>query len=215
MTEGAFIIRLCYSDEERWRFRADLFRSRVLPRLRRQSVPADIWVWTHPRHAAEAAQWPDVRTFTVDDPPEGHSVDIRRWRQVHGLPRYPIQILMGSDDLIGPGFVHTALDELAKIPGPHAIVAFQPLKYDLDTGRVFEMAPYTETYLPPFLALRQPTDDPRYNWVWAMGHTKLHHLVARVVLVPAGKCLLSVHGRNHTTGLLETERETGAPPWLV
>lgn len=213
--DSAFVIRLSYGPalEPEWRLRADLFRDRVLPRLRDQTIPADIWVWTHSRHADEARSW-DVQTFTVENAPDFLSAKNTPWSDVRGMPRYAVQMLLGSDDLIGPEFHATAIRSLSGIPERRAIVTFQPHKYDLASGRTYRMPDYTPDRCSPFVALRQDVDDPAYTWVWTRGHTRLHETVDRVVVVPEGHALLTVHTRNLSTDLTSADEETEAPPWL-
>lgn len=235
VTEAAAIIRLCYDERvspEEWRWRSGWFRDEVLPRLLDQrGAECDVWVWVHPRHRAEIeAMNQRVRTFTVDQPRPLIRPRISRnpgypWRLVHGLPRYRVQLLLGSDDLVSPDFVRVSLEELRLCKRPRAIVHHQPYKYEVATGRIFDCGisvPRTGEYhyrnnmTSMFVAMRQPVGDARYTWVWAAGHTRLWTLVNEVRLVPAGHCLLSVHGYNDSTTI--TTADTPLPavelPWL-
>lgn len=215
MTEAAFIIRLSYGPllEPEWRSRSDLFRRYCLPRLRGQTESADIWVWTHPRHVDEARAW-GVKTFTVRGTPGVLSARHTAWSDVQGLPRYSVQLLLGSDDIVGPEFVAAALRALASIRIPRALVTFQPLKMDLASGRLYTMVSYSTDRPSPFVALRQP-DDERYAWVWALGHTRLHKIADVTVLGPSGHAVLVVHGQNLSTEIVSTDRRTAErPTWL-
>lgn len=145
------------------------------------------------------------------------------WANVRGLPRYPVQILLGSDDLVCPRFVRIALDELAKIPQPRALVHFQPYKYDVASGRVYDCGisvPSTGEYryhnrmTSMFLALRQPVKDSRYSWVWARGHTKCYLLADGVRLVPEGHALLSVHQWNDSTKITSADKPMPEVDWI-
>lgn len=214
MNPAAIIIRLCYYlpgvDETARAWRFAFFRDHVLPRLFAQDSPVDVWVWVHERHAAEVeAMDPRVRTFTVDlDHPgsvlfDGTTLRGFPWRAVRGLPRYEHQVLMGSDDLIGPSFVSVARATLAHYP--RALATVQPLMLDWPTGRLFEMPAWRRP--SPFVVLRQPIADPRYTWVWSEDHRKLGRLVPKVVYLPAGQAVMTVHGRNDGTTLRSAKHQ--------
>jgi hypothetical protein len=235
VNQAAAIIRLCYPPgigdqaEIAWRF--GWFRSDVLPRIfQQQDAECDVWVWVHPRHKAEIeAMDPRIRTFTVRDSKRLIRHPIRNahpWGSVHGLPRYPVQLLFGSDDLIGPQFLSTALATLAAMRAPRALVHFQPYKFDVATRQVYDCGisvPHTGEYhyrndMPSmFQAFRQPVTDSRYTWVWARGHTRMHTVADEVALVPAGHCLLSVHRYNDSTKITGADAPLPdrRPDWLV
>jgi hypothetical protein len=232
VNEAAAIIRLCYPPgipDAEWRWRSDWFRDAVLPRLfDQEDAELDVWVWVHPRHRAEIAAM-DARLHTFDvaqtQPFRRHPISGMGypWSAVRGLPRYPVQVLLGSDDLVCPHFLRIALNELARLPQPRALVHFQPFKYDVENGKVYDCGisvPHTGEYryhntmTSMFLALRQPVDDGRYSWVWARGHTKLYQLADQVQLVPEGHALLSVHRWNDSTKITRADKPLPAVDWL-
>lgn len=214
MNDVAVLIRLCYYPESKkhtdesiaWRF--DWFQRQVLPRLFAQEgdIPFDVWVWAHPRHAAEIeAMDPRIRTFTVNSTP-AHLEGTHPWTQVKGLPRYPIQLRLDSDDLVAARYVARALEALNSVPRRHrALAHFQPYKVDIETGLTYWCAPgygkgaYGPKKISAFCALRQPTAHPRYSWVYGVGHTELWRFADRVVAIEEGHCWAACHSHNDST----------------
>lgn len=157
-----------------------------------------------------------LRTFVVrGDNGRQHPVTSSfPWQAVRGLPRYPVQVLLGSDDLVGPDFLRTALDALAPMTEQRAIVTFQPYKADVLNRRFYHMRRYRPDKCSPFLAYRQEPKDPRYTWVWARGHTLLHQRADRVVVIPEGHCALAVHAYNDSSSVVERDVPCDPPTWL-
>lgn len=209
MNDVAMLIRMCYGEDypeeaRRWRF--EYFRTAVLPRILRQRGPEfDLWVWVNPDHADEIKSWsPRINTFTVRTP--RMALESRhQWSNVVGVPRYPIQVRLDSDDLIGPHYVKVAVAELNEMHAARSLVWLQPYKLDLETGLVYWCAPkrgrgaYSAVRPSAFLALKQPTTKSGYTWVYGIGHTRMHILVNQVSSISEGYCWATCHGFNDST----------------
>lgn len=213
--EAALIIRMCYrdlvSDAARWRF--DFFEHEVLPRILDQTTNRfDIWVWTNPAHAEEVESMSQhITTFTVKTELSPLMSRIP-WQSVVGVPRYPVQLRLDSDDLIGPRYVEIALASLRSLHKARSVVYFQPMKYELSTKSVYAMRkPYTGKRMSAFLALQQPTTPKHYNWVYGIGHTKMARFAEAVLSIPAGHCWMTVHDFNDTTALHRRDPRVSDP----
>jgi hypothetical protein len=205
------LIRFCYAPDDparAWRF--DWFRSQVLPRiLAQRRAKFDLWLWLNPADRAEIeAMDPRIQTFTVAT--TGNPAQVRLpWSQVRGLPRYPVQVRIDSDDLIGPDFVATARRQLRQLRPARALVFFQPWKLDVATGRVYESRVYSRRKVSMFLAMRQPVERSDYRWVYGRGHMKMHALVDAVGEIPLGHCWLACHQFNDSTAIRSGDRLVG------
>jgi hypothetical protein len=219
---AALLIRLCYptelDDATRWRFY--YFQHEVLPRiLHQEDAEFDLWLWVNPLHRKLFQAMDErVKTFTVAT--VMHPLEtIIPWSAVRDLPRYPIQLRLDSDDLIGPRYVATALRKLRQMEERRALVFFQPWKYDVATRRVFIFyRTYAKKRPSAFLALRQPVTKKDYSWVYGRGHTKMHRLAEAAKGIPLGHCWMSCHSYNDSTGLdrrdTPTEERAAQPsPW--
>lgn len=228
MSDVAVVIRLCYfpgavEDERRWRFR--FFDRIALPYIQRQTVPVDTWVWVHERHEEEAraifAPYEGVHVFTVDTSVpsrEFEETTIRGypWSAVRGMPRYPYQVLFGSDDIIGPTFVAESIDELDKIRTARALVTHHPIMLDWKTQRFYAMRQWPHRP-SPFVVLRQPVGPGYpYAFIWDLPHTHLHKLTGRLGwrYLPPGNAVMTVHDYNDGTRFDPTLNEIGRPSWL-
>lgn len=222
MNEIAFLIRFCYGDDypeegRRWRF--DWFKSAVLPRILAQTYFGfDLWLWVNPKHEDEVrAMHPRINTFTLATPMVRPDTPYP-WRTTRGLPRYPIQVRMDSDDLIAPTFLRRAVDELALTKARRAIVHFQPYKVDVTTGQVRWCAPnwgrgqYDRRHVSAFLAYRQKPDAADYSWVYSHGHINLWQIAEDVRMIEEGYCWAACHGFNDSTAMYPYDRVIGDFP---
>jgi hypothetical protein len=217
LNEAAAIIRLCYppavgAGEPNAEWRIDHFARRVLPRLLAQPE-LDIWVWVHPRHAERVgALDASARTFTTD--PMGVGTKPLPWAAVRGMPRYRDQVLLGSDDYLGPEFMRTARTALGS--SPRGLVTFQPGLLDLPTGKVYLMPPYRVDRPSPICVLRQDPRAANYTWVWALSHTRLHEVARPATLIrDRMHALLVTHAYNDsTTTARYGVRVVPGPYWL-
>lgn len=225
MRHVAAIIRLCYFGQDAlFARRLDFFRYNTLPALMKQTVHTDVWVWVHPRHVqmtkmALAAD--DVRLFSVDlrSMSIAFAETVIRgypWSAVRGMPRYTHQILLGSDDLLGPEFTSVSLAKLMEFDDPRAsaraLVSHRPWALDVNTGRCYEMPRWSTT--SPFVVLKQHEEAPNYTWVWAHAHNRLHAIVDRWAWIEGGNALMGINADNDGTKLNENWREVGRPLWL-
>lgn len=221
MIHAAAIIRFSYPatvDPAEWRWRFERFRRVTLPALRAQTVPLDVWVWVDERHRDEVAAL-DVHTFSVDEPPyekRRYIFSSFPWSAVHGLPKYALQLSLGSDDVVAPTFLAAAELALEGKATP-AIATPQPWKYDVKRHRAYRMGyRYHEGKPSPFLVIKQPVESMPFLWPWAAGHMSIAPLAASVTVMPEGYAALAVHGWNDSTTITPQERPLGAsfPSWV-
>lgn len=228
MNDAAMLIRFAYAEgypeaARAWRFA--WFREQTLPRiLAQRDADFDLWLWINEKHRAEVeAMSPRIRTFTAD-----HILPLDAripWSAAHDLPRYPIQLRLDSDDLIGPDYVSTARTALAGLRAPRALVWFQPYKVDVVTQKLYWCAPMRRTTRyaygndrpSAFLALRQPVDHPDYSWVYGRGHMKAHLLADEVAPAGVGHCVAACHAHNDSTAIVRGDTlipDRRRPEWL-
>jgi hypothetical protein len=224
----AAVIRLCYfpgsQQDALFARRLQFFKDQCLPRLMRQTVHTDVWVWVHPRHmqmAKMAFAVDDVHLFMVDL----RSMSVRfadtqirgyPWSAVRGMPRYQHQVLLGSDDLLGPEFVSLALQKLSEIDDPRAsarsLVSHRPRALHMPTMKCYAMPRWNTP--SPFVVLKQHEEAPNYTWVWAHAHNRLHMIVDTWAWIDGYQALMCINADNDGTRFDDNWTEVDRPSWL-
>ena len=209
MLNAAFIIRFHYpEDDPRVPFRLSYFRDRVLPRIREQTYrDFDICVRCYPHHAQEFRDMGCI-PFHVDNEGERYRlknsrrwfVDFVSWDHVMGLPQYPVQMGLDSDDLIAPDYVSLVMDEVEKANGVRTHIFFQPGVYYYETDRyaLNDLGP-SSTYTGSAFFAIYPPPGGRYDFAYQRGHLRMPCTFDRRVVIPYGHCWATVHHCNETT----------------
>lgn len=191
-----------------WRF--EYYKKEVFPRLLAQTDQGfDIAIWCEPHHEdlfKQLHSGPGLITFQAEyQKRDSHLfIDYTDWSKVTGLEKYETQIGLDSDDLVEPTFIAT-VRSLAQ--GDKSILmSFQPTKYDLATGKRYQMRQYDAGYGSPIFAFYQP-DGSHFKFAYHTSHLRMPLVADKVVLVKEGLVQMSIHGKNDSTKIKPTDKE--------
>lgn len=211
MNKIAVITRFHYEkDGLEYRWRLDYYRDKVLPRLLAQfDQEFDIWIWCEPWQDDELkALSPKINTFraTYEERDSHLFIDYTEFKNTLGLPKYPIQVGLDSDDLVRAGFIGYVqqlcdLDETTHI-------SFQPFKLDIKTKKCYRMDQYTEKRGSPIFAFYQPDYSFKKDFIFAYhtSHLRMPELAKKKIIVPEGYVEMSIHGKNDSTKIKKTDQ---------
>lgn len=210
MNKIAVITRFHYEqDSEEYRWRLDYYRDEVLPRLLRQYCQDfDIWIWCEPWQEKELKSLsPRIRTFraTYAKRDSHLFIDYTPWENVAGLPKYPVQIGLDSDDLVNAGFVGYVRELCDCNQITH--IGFQPFKLDVKTQKRYLMDRYTEKRGSPIFAFYQPDIYAKdFKFAYHTSHLRMPVLAQKRIIVPEGYAYMSIHDRNDSTRIKKTDK---------
>lgn len=208
MHDLAVITRFHYpKDHPKFDWRFDFYRRETLPRLLNQTDQNfDIWVWTEPHHdELFKALHPRVNVFhgTYDERDSHLFIDYTPFERIEGLPKYPIQFGLDSDDLLEPTAIakarHYCRGQFK------TFVSLQPLKLDIATGKKYYFDPrrrYTQSKGSPVFAFYQPRIDEDFVFAYHTSHLRMPTVAAdQHVVVPEGFVNMAIHGQNDSTNI--------------
>lgn len=203
--DTAVITRFHYPRHDpRFNWRFDYYAHETLPRLLDQTDKNfDIWVWCEPHHDARFKRLhPRINVFhgTYDKRQSHLFIDYTSYERLTGLPKYPIQFGLDSDELVEPGIIEHAR-KLCK--GEQSIhISYQPILYDVATGRKFHMKrTYGGHFGSAIFAFYQPNLGSNWKFAYHTSHIRLPKLAEVRLREPAGFVYVSVHHQNDSTRL--------------
>lgn len=208
----ALIIRFHYEkDDKRYPWRLAYFKSMVLPRILNQTVKNfEIYMRVNPWQVEEVkALDPRINIFMVEHEKADYKytggkkyfLDFVPYKQVCGLPMFDIQSGLDSDDLIAPDYMETVQRVISEQGDERVHVCYQPEIFDLKDLKIRPIGTtYTPTKGSAFLSLYQPKKIREYKFIYEESHLKMGRGIKSIVL-PAGKCWATVHGKNESTGV--------------
>lgn len=205
----AVITRFHYplnSKEFDWRL--DYYKNNVLPRLIAQTdKDFDIAIWCEKHHENIFKElYSRIKTFQATYTKRNSKlfIDYTAWENVSGLEKYNIQIGLDSDDLVEEDFI----EKVKSLCGGDKtiLVSFQPIKKDIANGKLYKMDKYSEKRGSPIFAFYQPNFN-NYKFAYHTSHLRMPLIANKTMVVPEGYAQMSIHGRNDSTRIKETDKE--------
>lgn len=206
MTAG-FVIRFHYSENDpRFMWRFNFFKTRVLPRLQKQSETGfEIYVWSNPAHDKLFHEL-NCKTFHAPDKrryKNGYFHDFVSFEELEGFPKLELQMGLDSDDFIMPDYVKIIFDFVklhkAKFPEQSFHICFQPRLFDLKTKVKTNMRRYNTRKGSAFMALYQPVRLP-YRFIYSESHISIITKADQKQVIGPGFCYAVKHNINESTG---------------
>lgn len=201
----ALIQRLHYPQGKEFDWRFNFWKENVLPALNNQTADFDHWIWCEPHHE-HLFQELGINTFQVN-----HKTTFARnihdytdYKNVIGLPKYPIQVSIDSDDIPSEHLV-SKVRELSK-GDKNTLISFQPIKQD-SRGNKYAMKNYKRrNKCAGIFAMYQPKEE--FRWVYYSSHYRLPNdpYWDNIIWVGRGYVTVNVHGHNHSTKIKSEDK---------
>lgn len=210
MNKIAVITRFHYQqDGPNYRWRFNYYRDEVLPRLLKQYCQDfDIWIWCEQWQEAELKSLsPRINTFrAIYVKRDSHLfIDYTPWENVVGLPKYPVQVGLDSDDLVHAGFIGYIRQLCDSDKVTH--ISFQPFKLDVKARKKYRMDQYTIKRGSPIFAFYQPDIYAKdFKFAYHTSHLRMPALAQKRVIVPEGYVDMSIHNYNDSTKIKRTDK---------
>lgn len=212
----AVITRLHYdADDPKFLDRVEMYKEHTLKSLLEQTdQDFDIWIWCEEWHdEIVKAIHPRVNIFHGNwvkrsDPElsniKKYFIDYTHWDKIVGLPKYEVQVGLDSDDVLAPN----TIAEIRKVAvgDKRTAISLQPLKIDVNTGKLWHMRSYKAHRVAPIFALYQPEAlNDSFMFAYQASHMRLAAYCDNKVELPVGLAYMRIHDSNESTTMMENE----------
>lgn len=186
----------------KWRF--DYYAREVLPRIFQQTDQNfEIWIWCEPHHdKLFRLLSPRINIFHATYQPRKSRffIDFTPFENTDGLPKFNVQVGLDSDELIEPDYIEKIHEHCTG--NQKKCIMFQGLLLDVRTGKKYHMRrTYGEHFGSAMFAFYQPDIVDDYFFILQTSGHRAPKFAEKVIVVPEGYVLVSVHGHNDSTSL--------------